>query len=478
MASPVFPNGINLLKTEIQNAVAQNLGSAPGSPVEGQYYGDTALHQFGYYTGSGWVYFGSGSGTVTSVSVVSANGFNGSVATATSTPAITITTTITGLLKGNGTAISAASAGTDYVVPAGSVATLTTPRAIYGNNFDGSAALAQIIASTYGGTGNGFTKFSGPASTEKTFTLPNASDTLVAYGTAGSFTGVQTFGAAGNVGKLAIAGTTSGSTILNATAVASGTLTLPAATDILVGKATTDIFTNKTFDAAGTGNALSNIATSMFATNIVDTDTSLTANSDTRLASQKAVKAYVDTKVTGLLDYQGAIDASSNPNFPSALKGDVYRISVAGKIGGASGTVVQAGDEIIANTDNAGGTLASVGTSWDIIQANVLAATTSVGGYVVLASAAEAEAKTDIGKALTAISIANYGLVKIATIGDNTTTALVVTDNLTIDKVAICRNASTNIQAYPDITYAANTTTFTFAVAPATNAYKVVIIGI
>ncbi len=61
----------------------------------------------------------------------------------------------------------------------GSAATLTTPRAIYGNNFDGSAALTQVIASTYGGTGNGFTKFTGPATAEKTFTLPNASATIL-----------------------------------------------------------------------------------------------------------------------------------------------------------------------------------------------------------------------------------------------------------------------------------------------------------
>lgn len=56
----------------------------------------------------------SGFGTVTSVSVVSANGFAGSVATATTTPAITLSTTVSGILKGNGTAISAAVAGTDY----------------------------------------------------------------------------------------------------------------------------------------------------------------------------------------------------------------------------------------------------------------------------------------------------------------------------------------------------------------------------
>jgi hypothetical protein len=48
---------------------------------------------------------------------VSANGLAGTVATPTTTPAITLSTTITGLLKGNGTAISAATAGTDYMTP-------------------------------------------------------------------------------------------------------------------------------------------------------------------------------------------------------------------------------------------------------------------------------------------------------------------------------------------------------------------------
>lgn len=59
----------------------------------------------------------AGTGTVTSVSVVSANGLAGTVSTATTTPAITLSTTITGVLKGNGTAISAATAGTDYYAP-------------------------------------------------------------------------------------------------------------------------------------------------------------------------------------------------------------------------------------------------------------------------------------------------------------------------------------------------------------------------
>ena len=61
------------------------------------------------------VWSSAGTGTVTTLSVVTANGFAGTVANATTTPAITLTTSITGLLKGNGTAISAATAGTDFV---------------------------------------------------------------------------------------------------------------------------------------------------------------------------------------------------------------------------------------------------------------------------------------------------------------------------------------------------------------------------
>jgi len=55
-------------------------------------------------------------------------------------------------------------------------------------------------------------------------------------------TGAKTF----ESGKFILAGSSSGTTTVNATAAASGTLTLPAATDTLVGKATTDTLTNKT----------------------------------------------------------------------------------------------------------------------------------------------------------------------------------------------------------------------------------------
>jgi hypothetical protein len=129
-----------------------------------------------------------GSGSVTSVSVVSANGFAGTVATATSTPAITVSTSITGVLKGNGTAISAATAGTDYVTPTGTE-TLTNKTIAYGSN-----TLTDVVGVTATQT-----------LTNKTLTAPIISS------------------------------------ISN-----TGTLTLPTSTDTLVGRATTDTLTNKT----------------------------------------------------------------------------------------------------------------------------------------------------------------------------------------------------------------------------------------
>lgn len=106
----------------------------------------------------------------------------------------------------------------------------------------------------------------------------------------------------------------------------------------------------------------------------LDTDVALAANSDTKVATQKAVKAYADS----LLDannayvYKGVIDASTNPNYPAANAGHTYKISVGGRIGGASGAVVEPGDTITCLVDaSAAGTHATVGANWVIIQTNI-----------------------------------------------------------------------------------------------------------
>lgn len=196
----------------------------------------------------------------------------------------------------------------------------------------------------------------------------------------------------------------------------------------------------------------------------------------TALAVWNAITAGFATN--DALVYKGAINASTNPNYPAADAGHVYKISVAGKIGGASGVNVTAGDTLYCNVDStAAGDHATVGANWTVVQANVDAATLTTLGLVQLASNAEALAQTDTNKAVTPSALVGFTRVFSALIGDGTTTSISVTDNFPINKQAIVRDATSNKQIFVDTQYAANTTTFIFDVAPTTNQYRVVIEG-
>ena len=98
--------------------------------------------------GAGFLPIWANGATVTSVSVVSANGIYGSVATATTTPAITLGTSITGIIKGNGTAILAATQGTDYLggneISGGQLVFSTNTPYV-------QASTSAIVATNFGG---------------------------------------------------------------------------------------------------------------------------------------------------------------------------------------------------------------------------------------------------------------------------------------------------------------------------------------
>jgi len=111
----------------------------------------------------------------------------------------------------------------------------------------------------------------------------------------------------------------------------------------------------------------------------LDTDGTLAANSDTKVASQKAVKTYADQLIAAAdaMVFKGVIDCSANPNYPAGEAGWTYRVSVAGKIGGASGAVVQIGDLALCLTDaTSSGDQATVGANWSITQVNIDGAVT------------------------------------------------------------------------------------------------------
>lgn len=160
--------------------------------------------------------------------------------------------------------------------------------------------------------------------------------------------------------------------------------------------------TAATFDLTAAGKALlddanaaaqrTTLGLGTVATLDSDTDTTLAANSDLKVATQKAVKAYVDAAVTGLLEFKGSTDCSANPNYPAASKGDAYVVSVAGKIGGASGKSVDVSDVYLATADNAGGTEASVGTSWIVLEHNLAGALLAANNLSDVANPATARA--------------------------------------------------------------------------------------
>jgi hypothetical protein len=136
----------------------------------------------------------------------------------------------------------------------------------------------------------------------------------------------------------------------------------------------------------------------------LDTDVLLAANSDTKIATQKATKAYADSLLdaNNAYQYKGAIDASTNPNYPAASAGHTYRVSVAGKIGGASGVNVEQGDTLTALQDGlASGTQAAVGTNWLITQTNidgaVVGPTSSVASNVPMFSGTTGKVIADSG---------------------------------------------------------------------------------
>ncbi len=134
---------------------------------------------------------------------------------------------------------------------------------------------------------------------------------------------------------------------------------------------------------------------------LTDTPTSPTAapgTNTTQIASTAFVAAAVALAVTGLLEFQGNLDASANPNYPAASKGDTYYVSAAGKVGGASGVTVAVGDAVVAKADNAGGTEASVGTSWFVLEKNLAGVLLSANNLSDVAD--PATARTNLGLAI------------------------------------------------------------------------------
>lgn len=269
---------------------------------------------------------------------------------------------------------------------------------------------------------------------------------------------------------------------------AAGVVVPAVAGDDYLTASSTNTLTNKTFDVAGTGNSLSNVAVSNLASGVLNTASDLAEATDAQIPSALAVKTSIETLKTytdGLLaahdvmTLKGSIDASSNPNYPAGAVGDVYKIGVAGRIGGASGPLVEAGDVLTCFVTGVAGTQAAVGGNWTIQQTNLDAATTTVAGFTRYATDAEVLAATVTNAAVTPSNLKGMSQEKVFLFGDGTALTFTLTHNLNnVNVVAQVTDASTGEVRYPKVVTSANTVVVSgYLVAPATNAMKLVVLG-
>lgn len=351
----------------------------------------------------------------------------------------------------------------------------------------------------------------------------------VEYGTGGGGGDVTQASASGASGRVKVSagadksiadyGGTAG---LLKTTDANGTLaTATVGTDYVTGSST-NTFTNKSIDANGTGNSITNLETADFAANVVDNDSTLAANSASRLATQQAVKGYVDNAVNGL-NWKDSVRVATTANgtlataFANAQTVDGVTLATNDRIlikdqttqteNGiyvvqASGAPVRATDADTAGEIKQATVVVEEGTvnadsTWTLTNNGTITlgstnltfalqgtgatpdATTTVKGKVELADATEAEARSSGTLAVTPLSLANFPVKKVFTIGDGSATSIAVTHSLgNKDVITQVREVTGDAVVECDIVNTSTTvTTLSFTTAPASNSIRVVVMG-
>lgn len=212
----------------------------------------------------------------------------------------------------------------------------------------------------------------------------------------------------------------------------------------------------------------------------------LTSNSsNTALATAAAIKSYVDGVVGGIGNLEGGWDVAAtsvfpNPPVPNVVKkGDYWYATTAGTITDATSATIaiEVGDVFVAKIDSATNSAAE----WIVLQTNKDQATETVLGLVRIADQSTVNAGTDDTEAVTPLKLKTYLDAAVggyaANVGDGGSTTFVLAHNLgTRDVIIAIYDNSTYEEVMADVAVTSTSeVTVSFALAPSSNAYRVVI---
>jgi hypothetical protein len=238
---------------------------------------------------------------------------------------------VTGNLNGNATTATNASIAT-------STYKLTTPRSIYGSNFDGTAALSGVISPTYGGTGidngNKTISLGGNLATTGAFnttltTTAATNITLPTTGTLATLTGAETLSSKTFSGTTTFNGivTVSGTNTLTTGGLVAGGTTYPSTTGtagqvLMLTNTNTAAWVNlnEQIDETSTGSYTGSLS----AVNAGQTSFTLTRTPITTLK----VKMYIN----GILISAGAYSVSGTTITYNASNNGGYSISTGDRV--------------------------------------------------------------------------------------------------------------------------------------------------
>ena len=422
----LFVTNLDLNKNELQNARVQNLATAPSSPVDGQIYYDTDDDLIYFYNSSAWVALSSAVGDITAV--VAGTGLTGGATSGSAT-----------LTLAN-TAVTAAAYG--------SVTQVGTFTVDAQGRLTAAANATIAVAST--------------AITDFTEAVQDVAGGMVASNTETGITVTYQDGDGTidfvNTGVLSLTGTANEVNVDTST----GAVTVGLPDNVTVGGILTV-----------TGNLVVNgTTTTVNSTTMTVDDPILTLGGDAAPSSDdnkdRGVEFRYHTGSAAKIGYFGYDDSTGYFTFiPDASNSSEV-------FSGAQGTISTLAYNIGANAVLSGTTLGST-----IVTSSLTAVGTIATGTWAATDVAVAHGGTGSSTAAAArTNLAATGKVT-ATIGDGSATAIAVTHSLGTDDVQVeVYGASTKETVVCDVDRTStDVVTLTFASAPASSAYKVVIIG-